>query len=198
MGRAPHPWDRFYHQQAAPWRGERAVDDWLPLLGEGPVLELGVGNGKTLRPLQHRGVDVVPLDVSWNAMARLGDGVVADAAHLPFRDGSFTAVLDLHCTGHLLEAGRRQAAQEKRRVLAPGGHLIVERLHPEDLRAQKGEVPEPGTRRLQDGRTTHFGSVDDVIAEHEGWQAVSHQDIRRETRHRGVDVVRRHVRVVLR
>ena len=156
MRRAPNAWDRFYRYQEAPWRGERPVQDLLPLLGSGPVLELGVGNGKLLGPLRAAGVDVVGLDVSWNVLRRLGGGVLADASVLPFRDGVFSAVLDVHCTGHLLADGRVRALAEVRRVLEPGGCLVQERLAPEDLRAAKGEVPEPRTRRLQDGRTTHF------------------------------------------
>ncbi len=170
----------------------------MPLLGDGPVLEMGAGNGKLLRPLQAAGVDVVPMDISFNAMARLGQGVVADAAALPFADAAFSAVLDVHCTGHLLAPGRAAAATEKRRVLRPGGHLVVERLTPDDLRFLKGEEPEPGTRQLADGRTTHFSDADAVLAEHPGFEEASRATHRRDTRHRGVDVVRSHVRVVLR
>lgn len=174
------------------------MDELLPLLGDGPVLELGCGNGKLLRPLQAAGIEVVPMDISVNAMTRLGQGVAADASQLPFADGAFSAVLDVHCTGHLLAGGRARAAQEKRRVLQAGGHLIVERLTPDDLRFLKGDEPEPDTRRLADGRTTHFSDADAILAEHPQFAEVSRRVTRRDTRHRGVDVVRSNVRVVLR
>src|ERR1041385_2647607 len=102
--RAANPWDRFYRHHEAPWRGERPVAELLPLLGAGPVLELGCGNGKLLKPLLAAGVDAIGLDVSFHALRRLAAGTpraLADAAALPFRDGAFTAVLDVHCTGHL-------------------------------------------------------------------------------------------------
>ena len=135
MQRTANPWDRFYHQHTAPWRGERAVTDLLPLLRRtrgdaggrpaGPVLELGCGNGKLLRPLHAAGVDAIGMDISFNALSRLGGGavVLADAATLPFVDDAFEAVFDIHCTGHLLAIGRRAAAQEKRRVLRAGGQI---------------------------------------------------------------------------
>lgn len=201
MRRAPNPWDRFYRFQEAPWRGERPVRDLLPLLGDGPVLELGVGNGKLLRPLLAAGVDVVGLDVSFNVLRRLpGGGVLADAAALPFRDGAFSAVLDVHCSGHLLEAGRARAAAEALRVLRPGGVCVVERLAPDDLRAGKGEAVEPGTRRLEDGRTTHFSDEADLRREREaaGFVAQEVAQERRTPRLRGERVVRASVRGVFR
>lgn len=205
MRRAPNPWDRFYRYQDAPWRGERPVGDLLPLLGDGPVLELGAGNGKLLRPLAAAGVDVVGLDLSWNVLRRLGPAagggaVLADAAVLPFRDGVFTAVLDVHCTGHLLAPGRAEAAREAFRVLRPTGACVVERLGPDDLRAASGEWVEEGTRRLQDGRTTHFSDEDGLRREREaaGFRTEAVEAVRRTPRLRGERVVRSSVRGVFR
>ncbi|MGB1586025.1 MAG: class I SAM-dependent methyltransferase [Thermoplasmatota archaeon] len=130
------------------------------------ILELGVGNGKTLAPLQAAGHEVVGLDVSWNVLGRIqGPRVLADASALPFVDASFQTVLDLHCTGHLLANGRVAAHREQARVLAPGGHVIVQRLHPEDLRATKGAEVEAGTRELADGRRTHFSDETSLRAD---------------------------------
>lgn len=201
MRRAANPWDRFYRHHEAPWRGEREVADLLPWLGTGPVLELGCGNGKALRPLRAAGVDAVGLDLSWHALARLdGPRVLADASRLPFVDGSFSAVLDIHCTGHLLGEGRARAAGEAFRVLRPGGHLLMERLSVEDLRAGQGAaVPgEPGVRQVQDGRTTHFSTVASLVAEGEaaGFAALHADRMRREPGHGGRQVVRESVRAL--
>lgn len=169
MQRAANPWDRFYRHHEAPWRGERPVADLLGWLGAGPVLELGCGNGKSLKPLAAAGVDVVGLDISWHILRRLPAGfprVLADAAALPFADASFSAVLDIHCTGHLDADGRARAATEALRVLRPGGHLVLERLTPNDLRAGQGTpVPgQSGMRGLEDGRRTHFAGADELAA----------------------------------
>ena len=203
MRRAANPWDRFYRYHEAPWRGERPVAELLPLLGAGPVLELGTGNGKLLRPLLAAGVDAVGLDIAWHPLRRLAAPrlALADAAALPFRDGAFSAVLDIHCTGHLLRAGREQAAREAFRVLRPGGALVAERLTPNDLRAGQGtDAGEPGTRALADGRTTHFSAPEALAGDLEaaGFEPVGATVERHHPGHRGNLVTRESVRAVFR
>lgn len=207
MKRSANVWDRFYRHHEAPWRGERPVAELLPLLGAGPVLELGCGNGKLLRPLRAAGIDAVGLDVAFHALRRLAPGtprVLADASVLPFRDGAFSAVLDVHCTGHLGADGRAAAAREAARVLRPDGLLVVERLTPADLRASQGKpvVGEPGMRAVEDGRRTHFAMEDDLVRDFaiagfspspDGGEVT-----RREPGHRGRQVVRESVRVLFR
>jgi SAM-dependent methyltransferase len=202
MERAANPWDRFYRYHEAPWRGERPIAELVPLLGAGPVLELGSGNGKLLKPLAAAGIPVVGLDVSWHALRRLPGAipvVLADAARLPFRDEAFSAVLDIHCTGHLGAAGRAQAAREAWRVLRPGGRLVVERLTPADLRAGQGAPVEgePGVRALQGGRTTHFATPEALAADFAaaGFTVLGAAVERREPGHRGRLVVREAVRM---
>ena len=201
--RVANPWDRFYRYHEAPWRGERAVAEILPWLGDGPVLELGCGNGKTLKPLLAAGVDVVGLDLSWQILSRLpatAARVLADAARLPFADGSFGAVLDIHCTGHLGAQGRIEAAREALRVLRPGGHLVLERLTPNDLRAGQGSAVEgePGMREVQDGRRTHFAHPPELVAATEaaGFALVGGLVERFHPGHRGSLVTRESVRLL--
>ena len=203
MRRAAHPWDRFYRRHTAPWRGERAVAELIPWLGDGPVLELGCGNGKTLKPLRAAGVDAVGLDVSWHILSRYPDRgalVLADAQWLPFATASFSAVLDLHCTGHLPAAGRRQAVAEVFRVLRPGGHVVAERLTPNDLRASQGQpVPdEPGMRGVEDGRQTAFSTPEALAAEYAaaGFEVVAGFEERHHPGHRGRLVTRESARVL--
>lgn len=201
--RVANAWDRFYRYHESPWRGERPVADLLPLLGDGPVLELGCGNGKTLKPLLAAGVDVVGLDVSWHILSRLpasAKRVLADASYLPFSDASFSAVLDIHCTGHLLAEDRRRAAADMFRVLRPAGHLVVERLLPGDLRAQQGGYLEghPEVRALQDGRTTAFLAQDGVAAEFtaSGFEVLGGAVDRHFPGHRGRQVTRESIRLL--
>lgn len=200
MRRQPNAWDRFYRYQEAPWRGERSLAPLAPWLA-GRVLELGVGNGKTLAPLQAAGHEVVGLDVSWNVLGRIqGPRVLADASVLPFADASFQTVLDLHCTGHLLAEGRAAAHQEQARVVAPGGHVVVQRLHPDDLRAGKGDEVEPGTRELADGRRTHFSTEEALAADLEaaGLTVVHRAVDRHEQRIRAGKAQRAQIMVVAR
>lgn len=202
MRRAANAWDRWYLTQQAPWRGETLVADLVPHL-EPPVLELGCGNGKTLGPLRRAGLDAVGLDVSWNVLRRVpGPLVLADARWLPFADDSFGSVLDLHCTGHLLAPGRALAAAEVARVLRPGGTVVAERLGVADLRAGTGSwvEGEAWTRRLADGRTTHFSDEADLASEYvaAGLQVEAAGVAERAIAHRGEPVLRSAVRVRLR
>lgn len=167
------------------------------------MLELGCGNGKLLKPLRKVGIDALGLDIAWHPLVRLGAGVpavLADAARLPFVDAAFSAVLDIHCTGHLGAAGRVQAAQESWRVLRPGGHLVVERLTPNDLRASQGKpVPdEPGMVQVEDGRRTHFATADGLEQDFGavGFVRVDGELSRRMPGHGGRQVVRESVRLM--
>jgi SAM-dependent methyltransferase len=169
------------------------------------VLELGCGNGKLLRPLRKAGLDAVGLDVAWHPLTRLPPDtprVLADAASLPFVDGAFTAVLDVHCTGHLGSVGRAQAARESARVLRPGGILVVERLSPADLRASQGKPVdgEPGMVEVADGRRTHFADAADLRRDFgaAGFTALDEAVERRMPGHGGRQVVRESVRVLFR
>ncbi len=173
----------------------------LPLLGDGPVLELGAGNGKLLHPLRRAGVDVVALEISWHALRRLdGARVLADAACLPFRDGAFSAVLDIHCGGHLDAAGRAMLAAETRRVLRPGGHAFVERLGRDDLRAGQGTpvADDPEARELQDGRRTWFANADALDALYKAFEKVDEAEETYQVHLRGVPAWRQSVRCVYR
>lgn len=199
--RAANPWDRFYRHHEAPWRGERSVEALRPYLGDGPVLELGCGNGKMLRPLRKAGVDAVGLDIAWHALRRLGLGVLADARWLPVADDAFTCVLDIHCTGHLDPAGRAVAWREAARVLTPGGHLVVERLGPDDLRAGQGQpVDGDAARVLEDGRTTAFETRDALEARlvRAGFEVVASHDARRTPVLSGRPITRHEVHLVAR
>jgi SAM-dependent methyltransferase len=205
LRRAANVWDRFYRHHEAPWRGERPVAGLLPLLGAGPVLELGCGNGKLLRPLRAAGVDAIGLDVAFHALRRLAPAtprVLADASVLPFKDASFTAVLDVHCTGHLGAVGRAAAAREAARVLRAGGHLVLERLTPADLRASQGKPVEgePGMKQVEDGRRTHFAFAPELESDFAaaGFRPLGGEVTRREPGHRGRQVVRESVRLAFR
>lgn len=190
MQRAPNAWDRFYRYQVSPWRGERNFGAAKPFI-LGRVLELGCGNGKSLKTLRQMGVEAVGLDVSFNVLERLGEGVLANATHLPFSDGSFDTILDVHCCGHLPRAGRALAIAEQLRVLCPGGHLVVERLGASDLRAEKGDAVEPGFLQLEDGRCTHFPTSESLRAEYGGaWHIVHEESVRRTPLLRGRQVTR--------
>jgi SAM-dependent methyltransferase len=113
-----------------------AAEVLLELLGDGPgrCLDLGCGGGVHLSALAARGWDLVGTDLSADqlrvARARAPDTplVRADAAALPFREGSFDAVVMafVHTDLDDLAAALAEAA----RALRSGGLLVHLGTHP--------------------------------------------------------------------
>ncbi|HEY3352054.1 MAG TPA: methyltransferase domain-containing protein [Polyangia bacterium] len=107
----------------------------LPDVRRGRALDIGCGGGFYLEELARRGfaaagVDSSPgmLDRCRDRLARAGLGARVRLAHgdveaLPFDDGSFDLVLAIGVLGYLLRDDR--ALAELRRVLRPGGYVIV-------------------------------------------------------------------------
>jgi SAM-dependent methyltransferase len=98
------------------------------------TLEVGCGEGRVARDLAHRGHRVVAVDASATLVGHAADAdsggrdLVADAAALPFRDGSFDVVVAYNS---LMDVDDMPAAiTEAARVLRPGRPLCVCVTHP--------------------------------------------------------------------
>ncbi len=163
----------YAHRDVA--EAERAVALLRRLvpLGDGPLLDLACGAGRHLRPLAATGAPVVGLDLSLALLRRaraLAPGaaplVRADMRALPLRGGAATAVLSLFTAfgyfGPL--AAHADVLGEVSRVLAPGGHWILDYLNcdavrreladrrPRTRRRRLGALAVAETRRLEDDR----------------------------------------------
>ncbi len=96
-----------------------------------PVADVGCGPGHVAGWLAARGAAVVGVDVSPRmvAVARRRHPDVdfreGDLTQLPARDGEFGAVVALYAVIHLASHEVRVALDEFRRVLRPGGVLLV-------------------------------------------------------------------------
>lgn len=104
----------------------------------GRLLEIGVGTGRISLPLHRRGRRTVGIDLSEPMLERYQAKAAAerltapavvrgDATRLPFGDALFDAVIEVHVL-HLIPQWRRAVA-EARRVLVPGGVLVVARRY---------------------------------------------------------------------
>jgi SAM-dependent methyltransferase len=122
----------------------------------GRLLELGVGTGRIALPLHRRGRRIVGVDLSLPMLDRYRAKAAAlglpppavlraDATRLPFRDACVDAVLEVHVL-HLVPAWR-EALAEARRVLLPGGVVLVGRG---GGRHGGGDGPRERTRRRFD------------------------------------------------
>lgn len=119
------------------WRGSRVegnARDIADLLGpgEGLCLDLGCGTGLFLDALAATGRIVIGLDRSADQL-RIAGGrssriVQADAAALPFRDGTFRTVAALWISTDVDDF--EAVAAEVSRVLTPGGLFLCYGAHP--------------------------------------------------------------------
>jgi SAM-dependent methyltransferase len=99
------------------------LDTYVP--AEATCLDLGCGDGRTAGWLVRRGTRYIGVDVSRWALRGCGLPVaqVTDAGRLPVRSASVDRVACLEVLEHLLAP--QEAVTEARRVLRPGGLLLV-------------------------------------------------------------------------
>ncbi len=122
------------------------LDRYLPVLREaGPVLDLGCGRGELLLMLRDQGVEAVGLErdpALVQAARRRGlelieGDVIASLREQP--DDHWGAVTAIHLMEHLGPVDVLGVLTEVRRILRPGGLLVVECPNPHTLRVGAAE-----------------------------------------------------------
>jgi SAM-dependent methyltransferase len=115
------------------------------------VLDIGCGPGRHLRVLEGAGAEAFGIDLSADLLAearrrgRAARIARADMRTLPFRDRAFDLALLLFTTFGYFETDEEHARvlTETRRVLRPGGRLVIDTLNSVRLRS----ILVPETRR---------------------------------------------------
>jgi SAM-dependent methyltransferase len=104
-------------------------DGWLP--GSGRALDVGCGVGAEAGHLAAAGWQVAGIDLSQTALARAAaihghvGFVRTDLRWLPFAGRCFDAAVDRGCFHYLAVGERERYSSELRRVLRPGGKLLL-------------------------------------------------------------------------
>ena len=146
------------------------LDDLARGVGQEPVLDAGCGAGRMSRYLADRGCRVHGVDLSPGMVERARRDHpdlpfdVAALTDLPFPDAAFAGVVLWYSTIHTPPAGQPDILAEVRRVLRPGGSVVVA------FQAGTGARDlAPGYRRLGHDVVLerHLFSPDDVA----GWLA---------------------------
>ncbi|HKO38994.1 MAG TPA: class I SAM-dependent methyltransferase [Solirubrobacterales bacterium] len=116
-------------------------------------VDLGCGDGRNLKALRERGLDLAGLDISPTALTRAdqllragGDGaplILGDVTALPFAEGTLDLVTALDVAGQIPDPAPLIA--EAHRVLRPGGMLVANFFTLDDDTHGEGEEVEPHT-----------------------------------------------------
>jgi ubiquinone/menaquinone biosynthesis C-methylase UbiE len=92
------------------------------------VLEIGSGTGRISRTIIEQGGTLTALDIGPGLVGSVAQslhchGVVGDALHLPFGDGTFDFIISSECIEHTLDP--ELAIREMCRVCATGGAVCL-------------------------------------------------------------------------
>ena len=164
MRRYLNRWEKEYQKHGLIWRGESKLDI-REYLEKGRVLEVGCGNGKSLKPLVSAGYEVTGLDLSGTAIGSLGD-CGAGLVHgdiCEFRSKKrFDAIVCRYVLGAMKETDREKAVENIGNLLKKNGFLFFEDFSIGDMRFGKGEKIEENTFRRGNGIIYHYFTPQEV------------------------------------
>lgn len=162
-------WLRKFATEPEPWSGPVHSASLLQGL-RGRVVELGAGGGKVSGALPR---DALALD--WATLPEGRPGLWGDVERLPFGDATVDAVVAIHVLGHVRT---EVALAEIRRVLRPGGTLVLEVFAAGDVREGKGTQVGPRTFE-RGGIVTRYFAPDELRALLAGFRGPVTQESRR-------------------
>lgn len=142
MSQDPYGWDERVEawEEVAASPAFLAIRDRIVELSEplpdDRVVDLGAGTGLLALALAPRVRELVAVDISEPMLDRLDDAasvdglhnvtpLVADLRRLPLEDECATLVVSNYAFHHLDNPGKELALAEARRILQPGGRLVI-------------------------------------------------------------------------
>ena len=144
-------WDHLARNDAGEFFSEKhAADIARRLRGYATVLDIGCGTGPLLEQLVHQGSKAIGVDSSQGVLEAARQRVPQATFHLgsvteiPLPDGSVDAATLIEVVEHLDDSTLDAAIREARRVLRPGGLLLITTPNSEDLAASMRQCPECG------------------------------------------------------
>jgi 2-polyprenyl-6-hydroxyphenyl methylase/3-demethylubiquinone-9 3-methyltransferase len=159
----------------------RAVVEAVGPLRGMEILDLGCGKGRFARSLQAEGVNVAGVDLSVAMLAEATgiDRVRASARRLPFRPSAFDAAIAIEVFEHLPWTLRRSALAEARRVLRPGGVIVIVDKNIASLNVHRPWLPSFAVKRLDEYRGRWMYPRGSSVREHWFWPAAFRRELRR-------------------
>jgi len=173
-------WNIEYRKNEQKWRRETIN---LPkFIKNKKVLEIGVGNGKTLRAiLRQNPKNIVVMDFSSEALNRCKkifhekkiSFVKANVANLPFENEEFDIIVCYYVLNNLLEKEREKAVKEINRVLKTKGKLLFEDFAVGDFREtnKNQKTIEFHTIKNKKGIICHFFELGEIKKLFNGFSA---------------------------
>ncbi len=193
MRRYLNRWETEYKRHGSIWRGESKLDIGK-YLEKGRVLEVGCGNGKSLRPLVHAGYEVTGLDISKSAIASLGD-CNAELIHGDIYDfrsrKKFDGIVCRYVLGALKSEDREKAVENIGKLLKKNRFVFFEDFSIGDMRFGKGERIEKNTFRRGNGIVYHYFTLQEVKRLFSGFKTIELKGSSFKRVYRGVEYTRR-------